>query len=239
MQRVAVKVLRVTESNDVLENCKRRLQREIRVWAALKHDNVTPFLGISCDFDRPGLPCLVSPFYAHGNIITYLENNPDVEKLFLISKIALALSYLHNRFIFHGDIKGRNILVNDKLEPCLTDFGLSRILRASGFTTQTPAGTVRYMAHELIALLDDIPRVTAATDVWSFSMTIVEIFTGSAPFSHIKSDFSIPLAVADGVRPRPCPQINPNIFSMLTRCWDVEPMNRPPMAEISSFLARQ
>ena len=73
-----------------------------------------------------------------------------------------------------------NILINDIGEASLTDFGLSRILEKSGYTTTTASGTLRYMAHELYSIFEGadegfIPRVTEATDVWGFSMTVVEV----------------------------------------------------------------
>lgn len=98
-------------------------------------------------------------------------------------QVAEALSYLHDlpSPIIHGDIKGVNILVNDKNEASLTDFGLSRVQNISGFTTKTGSGTTRWQAYELLAPCegDTIPRVTKATDVWAFAMTVVEVRTTS------------------------------------------------------------
>ena len=66
--------------------------------------------------------------------------------------------------------------MNDKHEACIADFGLSRILEASGFTTKSVGGTFRWMAHELLAPEgDSIPQVTAASDVWAFAMTVLEV----------------------------------------------------------------
>jgi serine/threonine protein kinase len=72
-------------------------------------------------------------------------------------------------------------LINDKHEASITDFGLSRILETSGFTTKNVAGTCRWMAYELLQPEDDddddteysVP-ITAATDVWAFGMTVIE-----------------------------------------------------------------
>jgi serine/threonine protein kinase len=70
--------------------------------------------------------------------------------------------------------------VNDEGEACITDFGLARILEASGFTTKSVGGTCRWMAYELIAPSDEeeeevIPQVTVATDIWAFGMTVLEV----------------------------------------------------------------
>lgn len=86
----------------------------------------------------------------------------------------------------HGDIKAANILIDDDGQACLTDFGLSRILQTSGFTTNTPAGTSRFMAPELISSEDgdeeSIPKVTKASDVYAYAMTVLEVQTSFNQF---------------------------------------------------------
>lgn len=62
-----------------------RLLRELRVLAIVNHQNISPLLGISFGFDRPDRPCLVFPYYPHGEISGYLTKHPSVEKLPLAS----------------------------------------------------------------------------------------------------------------------------------------------------------
>ena len=78
-----------------------------------------------------------------------------------------------------------NILVDDEHNACITDFGLSRILEVSGFTTQSVNGTYRWMACELLEYElrgRGVPRITAASDTWAFGMTVLEV-SQSQPFS--------------------------------------------------------
>jgi len=284
-----------------------RLLREIGVWSVVHHENVTPFLGISFDFERPHTPCLVSPYYRNGNITSYLKNNPAVDKLALLAGVASALMYLHSRKIVHGDLKGSNILINDNGKPILTDFGRSRIIQPHGFTTMTASGICRDESHlhdnggvnltdlgrscivqtfgnfgsttetesgthhpmglELASICEGEAFNPAATDGWrwtapelmatclngekrstslvseaadiyAFAMTVIEIFTGSIPFSHIKCDASVILSVVAGARPKRehCLSINDEIWTMLEKCWHVEPNQRPSVATISCFL---
>lgn len=68
--------------------------------------------------------------------------------------------------------------MNDEQEACITDFGLSRILEVSGFTTDSVGGTGRWKAYELLAyevLGMSVPRITPASDVWAFGMTALEV----------------------------------------------------------------
>jgi serine/threonine protein kinase len=70
-----------------------------------------------------------------------------------------------------------NILVNDKGEALLCDFGLARLLEYSGCTTDNIVGTARWMAPELIVSgpVLKLPQVTTCTDVWAFAMTALEV----------------------------------------------------------------
>ena len=69
--------------------------------------------------------------------------------------------------------------MNDTHEACLADFGLSRVLGESGFTTTSVGGTSRWMACELITSFNEegenVPQVTTAGDVWAFAMTVLEV----------------------------------------------------------------
>lgn len=66
---------------------QQRLLRETRVWRLLSHPNILPLLGHCYDFDRPDIPCLVSPYYGHGIVTSYLKDRPDTDKLPLVSYI--------------------------------------------------------------------------------------------------------------------------------------------------------
>ena len=50
------------------------------------HPNVVAFLGISYDFDRPHMPCLVSPYFHNGNVTDFLKKRPNVDKFALVSR---------------------------------------------------------------------------------------------------------------------------------------------------------
>jgi len=232
---VAAKVIKGIQDDITLK----RLLREIRVLAAVSHPNISPLLGTASDFDRVDRPCLVFPYHCRGEISGYLKEHPGVDKLSLIAQITNALLYLHNSNIVHGDIKGSNILIDEKLEASIIDFGLARILHESGFTTGTSKGTWRFWAPEMMNDENGIQRVTTATDVYAFAMTVVQILTGFLPFRHIRSDAKIVLTVITGGRPlrEHCPQITNDIWEVLEACWDADPNKRPSMDSLAHFFS--
>lgn len=72
---------------------------------------------------------MVSPWMEYGDAITYVTKYPYVNRKRIIRRIAEGLRLLHTYEppIAHGDIKGANIMINDKGDPLLADFGLSKV----------------------------------------------------------------------------------------------------------------
>ncbi|KAJ7579385.1 kinase-like domain-containing protein [Mycena floridula] len=124
-ERVAVKVLRrvpqwrheVSQSLDIL-------LREVLLWRQLKHKHILPFLGVSREFG-PSL-AWVSPWMRHGNVLGFLQAQPGTKRMSLIIGVAKGLAYLlYEHHLVHGELRGNNILIDDNMQPHLSDFELS------------------------------------------------------------------------------------------------------------------
>ncbi|KAF7974108.1 hypothetical protein HWV62_13435 [Athelia sp. TMB] len=251
--KVAVKVLRgVTEKEELLEKIKKRLLREIRVWMPLDHPNITPFLGVVEGLGP--LSAMVSHYCSKGNINQYIIDNPNEDRLKLIIGIASGLAYLHSLDLLHGDLKGHNVLIDDEGSPRLADFGKSRVVERRGFTTAF-TGTARYMAPELTVISDDIvepvtvtgdggsdsssssvvldPMITKQSDVYAFSMVVLEILTSKLPFFYLRQEHLVVILTQDGKRPdraRCAPtQFADEMWKFMEDCWDHDPSKRPKM----------
>lgn len=88
--------------------------------------------------------------------------------------IASGLAYLHSQDVIHGDVKGLNVLLNELVQPVLCDFGMTKALSTMHNATSSAmkgVGSLRWMAPELH---DDAPK-SAKSDMFAFSMTIVEV----------------------------------------------------------------
>ncbi|KDQ58828.1 hypothetical protein JAAARDRAFT_85225, partial [Jaapia argillacea MUCL 33604] len=90
--------------------------------------------------------------------------------------IAKGVEHIHLSGIVHGDLTPNNVLVDNGM-PKLCDFGRSRDVTMAGFTASIVAGTIRYMAPELVPPEDDnnMPRVTMESDIYAFSMVTLEV----------------------------------------------------------------
>ncbi|KZT57402.1 kinase-like protein, partial [Calocera cornea HHB12733] len=223
------------------------LIREISIWSTLEHPNVLPFLGLSVQPDLR-VPYLVSPWESYGNVMKYLESHEDADRAHLIRGVADGLIYLHDKGVVHGDIKGANILVASDGHPVLADFGLSVIdsQNTQGQTTsQTFAGSARWMAPERLVPdeygLSGRTSRTPASDVYSFGLTIYEIYSGRVPFYGL-GNIEASMAAVGGKRP-PHPGddatrrgLTPRLWTYITRCWEAQPASRPGLADLAQYL---
>ncbi|PSN69141.1 MAP kinase-like protein [Corynespora cassiicola Philippines] len=169
-------------------NMVEALKHEIGLLRDLKHKNIVQYLGSNSDEDHLNI---FLEYVPGGSVATMLVNyGPLGESLIqnFVRQILQGLQYLHSRDIIHRDIKGANILVDNKGSVKISDFGISKRVEAStilsgsgggkkGAQRVSLQGSVFWMAPEVV-------RQTAYTrkaDIWSLGCLIVEMFTGSHP----------------------------------------------------------
>ncbi|KAG6916552.1 hypothetical protein DXG01_006378 [Tephrocybe rancida] len=249
---VCMKVVRIYQTTDV-EMFMKQVSKEVILWGQLSHPNILPIYGL---YRFQSKICIVSPWMEKGDITRHLRTMPDSTfRAHLALDVALGLSYLHEKGIIHGDLKGPNILVNDEGRACLADFGISSVYfdsKIAVWKSQTSGaskgGTVRWQAPELFDIRDDnIVRNNPKTDVYACACVCYEILAGDIPFSHIPSDTAVALQIMSGARParpaNPSPWrhwgLNENIWSLIQQCWDTNPTVRPGMEEVVARLTRE
>ncbi|KAJ3763368.1 kinase-like domain-containing protein, partial [Lentinula raphanica] len=187
---VCLKVLRLCIEQDekVRNDIRKQFCREALIWRQLKHPNILPLLGVQLDMFYPSF-CLVSPWMANKDIITYLKKNPEHDFLTVLSDIVAGIRYLHSRDppIVHGDIRGvsrvytynnpslifvhswqANIMVTAERHCCLADFGLASVIAQSqawsltSTSMNTTKGALRWLAPEYI-ITDDSNTTVSET----------------------------------------------------------------------------
>jgi predicted ATPase/transcriptional regulator with GAF, ATPase, and Fis domain len=109
----------------------------------------------------------------------------DLTRLLRIAiGLAAALAQVHRRSLLHKDIKPANVLVDDAGKVWLTGFGIASQVpreRQAPVPPEIIAGTLAYMAPEQTGRMNR--SIDARSDLYSFGVTLYEIFTGALPFA--------------------------------------------------------
>jgi serine/threonine protein kinase len=179
---VAVKIIR-TENilPSVLERALKRFEREAKALAKLTHPNIVKVMDYG---DYEGKPYLVLPYLPGGTLKKKLGKPiPWQEAVEMLLPIAEALDYAHSQKMVHRDVKPANILLTERGQPMLTDFGIAKVLdieETMDLTgTSAAVGTPEYMAPE---------QATAKTadhraDIYALGIVLYEMITGRKPYS--------------------------------------------------------
>ncbi|KAE8895692.1 hypothetical protein PF007_g14437 [Phytophthora fragariae] len=155
---------------------------EIELSASLAHPNIVEFIGVA--WNSLNNLVMVIEYIPMGSLRKYLKKNADLlswarDKIHMAVGVAQALEYLHSQEppLIHRDVKSNNILLTDKLEPKLIDFGVSR--GTAELTMTAGVGTPYWTAPEIL----EGKRYTEQADIYSFGVVLSELDTGRVPYS--------------------------------------------------------
>ena len=205
----------------------KRFRREAEAAASLDHPCIVPIYEVG---ERDGSCYFSMKFVEGGQLDEVAEREPiPIRRAAeLIAKLARTVHHAHEHGILHRDIKPGNILVNEKGEPLLTDFGLARLVEAESTITRTldVLGTPSYMAPEQAA--GEHAKVSEATDVYGLGAVLYQLLTGDPPFVGGTSYQTIRLLL--DTEPRQPRLINPKVHRELStislKCLEKDPKRR-------------
>ena len=186
----------------------KRFRREAEAAASLDHSGIVPIYEVG---ERDGSCYFSMKFIKGGQLDEVVKRAPMSIRhaAELIAKVARTVHYAHEHGILHRDIKPGNILVDQKGEPHLTDFGLARLIETESTVTRTKEimGTPSYMAPEQAAGNNTEP--TSATDVYGLGAVLYQLLTGHPPFAGGTTYETIKLLLE--TEPRQPRQLNPKV----------------------------
>ncbi|MFM8274086.1 MAG: protein kinase domain-containing protein [Gemmata sp.] len=184
---VAIKVLRTKMSENLPAH--QRLVQEFKAATQLEHPNIVRALDIGID---GSVSYLVYELVEGGSLADRIDaarRLPEADVVRIITQVAQALHYAHQRNVIHRDVKPDNILVLPDGRAKLTDFGLAKDFNNDIDLTRPSSalGTPNFMGPEQFG---NAKGVDARCDVYSLAATLYNAVTGRLPF-----DARTPLAI--------------------------------------------
>lgn len=177
-----------------------RFDTEARAAAHLSHANVVSVFDQGMDAGRPYIVMEYVPGCTLRQLITREAPMEPRRAVELLEPVASALAAAHQAGLIHRDIKPENVLISDRGQVKVADFGLARAVTAqsNAATTGLVIGTVSYIAPELVTR----GRADARSDVYSLGIVLYEMLTGRKPhqgetpiqvaYSHVHNQIPAP-----------------------------------------------
>uniref|UniRef100_A0A0A0K8D9 Protein kinase domain-containing protein n=1 Tax=Cucumis sativus TaxID=3659 RepID=A0A0A0K8D9_CUCSA len=226
---------------------------EVRILCQVNHRSLVRLLGCCVELEQP---ILVYEYIPNGTLLDYLQGKNDTkplsweERLRIAEGTAEGLAYLHFSAlppIYHRDVKSSNILLDHKLIPKVSDFGLSRLAETDLSHISTCAqGTLGYLDPEYYRNY----QLTDKSDVYSFGVVLLELLTSEKAIDFSRDADDVNLAVyvqrlveeerlVDGIDPwlkKGASDVEVDTMKALgflaVGCLEQRRQNRPSMKEV-------
>ncbi len=159
-------------------DAKDRFLTEAQAAAALNHSNIITVYEIN---EYKNRVYIVMEFVEGENLKEKIHSGPLKidEVLRIVKQICKGLQEAHDKDVIHRDIKSANIMIEEKGQIKIMDFGLARLKNQPGMTkVGSTIGTASYMSPEQGqgAIVDH------RSDIWSLGVVLYELVTGETPF---------------------------------------------------------
>jgi serine/threonine-protein kinase len=175
-RNVALKFLPPHLTKD--ESTRKRFIVEARAASALDHPNICNIHEINETADEQLYICMA--FYEGESLSQKIKKGPLPleEAVNIIVQISEGLKRAHEENIIHRDIKPGNIIITERGEVKIVDFGLAKLAGIELTRSTSSKGTVAYMCPEQIRG----QKVDHRCDIWALGIIFYEMLTGRLPF---------------------------------------------------------
>lgn len=241
-----IKTLKDNSDQDTIEAFK----KEVKFMGRLHHENVISLVA-ACLVEKP---FMILEYMENGDLSQYLQNQnftlQETRPLptgevnahilnYIAYQISCGMKYLASLNFIHRDLAARNCFIGSNYKIKIADFGMTHNLYSSVYFQLEGKAMlpIRWMAYECY-----FGKFSEKTDVWSFGITMWEIFTfcKKQPFDNLSDQEVIQDAFRGPERtilPKPdaCPS---NVFEVVLQCWIHDPEKRPTFETVHALLSK-
>ncbi|CAL5347092.1 unnamed protein product [Camellia sinensis] len=209
----------------------RELEEEVNLLENLSHPNIVRYLGTTREDASLNILLEIVPGGSISSLLGKFGSFPEPVIRMYTKQLLLGVEYLHRNGIMHRDIKGANILVDNKGCIKLADFGASK--KVVELATMTGAksmkGTPYWMAPEVILQTGH----SFSADIWSVGCTVIEMATGKPPWSQQYQEVAAFLHIGTTKsHPSILEHLSAEATDFLLKCLQKEPNLRPAASDL-------
>jgi len=197
-----------------------RFQHEARLIAKLEHPHILPVHDFG---ESQGVPYLVMRYLDAGTLKDKMgKNSLTMQEIdHILTQLSDALAYAHEKGVIHRDLKPSNVMLDQRGDVFLTDFGIAKMLEGSPNFTLTGAitGTPAYMSPEQAQGI----KLDQRSDIYSLGIVLYEMMTGRVPFEAetplavILKHIQDPLPPISLIKPGTHPAVEAVLLKALTK----------------------
>lgn len=237
MRVVAVKVMHEELAEDVA--FARKFDLEAKAAARLVNPHVVSVFDQGSDNSRPYIVMEYVPGCTLRHVIAQEAPLPPLRAIDLLEPVVSALASAHENGLVHRDIKPENVLISDRRQIKVADFGLARAVTNHSVSASKGVlvGTVSYLPPELVVK----DHADERSDIYSTGIVLFEMLTGRKPhtgetpiqvaWAHVNEDVPAPsvwLSEHGGAKGRELAKAIPGYLDALVRtCTARDPRERP------------
>ncbi|CAF0761001.1 unnamed protein product [Brachionus calyciflorus] len=203
-----------------------KIRREIQNLKLFRHPHIIKLYQV---INTPSDIFMVMEYVSGGELFDHIVKNGKLsenEGRKFFQQIISGVAYCHRHMIVHRDLKPENLLLDERMNVKIADFGLSNMMKDGEFL-RTSCGSPNYAAPEVVS---GELYAGSEVDIWSCGVILYALLTGTLPFD----DESVQILfkkIRSGVYSTP-DYLSRSVADLISKMLTVDPLKRATVKEI-------